>query len=105
MALATIVDLNLLGHSKMTEALEQCPWMEVAFRCLFVIMYVENSATSGASKASAWQVMQKLLEIHPTASIRVSTLDAMLALEATVSVKEMNALAALSKTRGYKRYL
>ena len=104
LTLARIIHLNLLAHPTMTEALEQCPWMEVALRLLFAIMYVENSTSSGASNAAAWQVVQKVLEIHPTASIRVPTLDSMLAGEAAASVKEMNALAALSKRKGSKRY-
>lgn len=100
LTLARIVHLNLLAHSTMTEALEQCPWMEVALRRLFAVMYVENTASGEASRAAAWQVVQKVLEIHPTANIRVRTLDSMLAREAAASVKEMNALLALSKKEG-----
>ena len=53
--LARIVHLNLLVHTSMTEAIEKCPWMEVAQRRLFAIMYVENSTShsGGAPRAAA----------------------------------------------------
>lgn len=96
--------MNLLGHSERINSLEQCPWMEVALRRLFAIMYGRSMQVSGLQKEAAWQVVEKVLEIHPTAGIRVPTLDAILARECAASVKEMNDLAALSKTKGYKRY-
>ena len=67
-------------------------------------MYVENIEISGFSKAAAWQVVQKVLEIHPSSSIRVPTLKSILVGEAAATVKKMNSLAALGKKQGSKRY-
>ena len=61
-------------------------------------------ANSGASKAAEWQVVQTVLEIHPAASTPVPPLEAILAREAAASLKEMNALFALIKTKVYKRF-
>ena len=97
--LARIGHLNLLVHTSMTEAIAGCPWMEVALHRLFAIVYVENvtSCGGGDPRAAAWQLVERILEIQPSANIRVLTLDSMLAREASTSVKAMDAFIALGK--------
>lgn len=98
MTLSHCIQFNLLGHETMTKALELCPWIEIALRRLFGILYLENAVSQGqgtVSRSAAWYVAKSVLEVHPATIIRVPALDSILAKEASAIFKELNDLRYL----------
>lgn len=98
LTLARCVHLNLLSYESMWEALKSCPWMEVALRRLYSLLFVDSSVREGdgqVTRRAAWSMANRILEVHPSGGLRVPFLDSLVSRHAASSAKAMNALKSL----------